>query len=909
MVYIDGRGQEGGAGARGDDNTAEAGDNIHNNSNSNNDNSNSIINDTFNVNVFTALDLLCAEGQSHNNASKWIMLGRAGGVNVDIDYTDHTNTAGTICRIPTLSERHCYKRAAEIDPTSAEAWALLATTRKSRKFSNDNLQRKKKKTEAGRDIVQHAHENKQNNNADADDGLGYDDTDDDDMYDDIITVRGEVYTRKECAIKAVNLHPNISEYWEILGMLGGGEVYIDFSPNDVVVGDAKSSASFASSLLAFPHMFSHHPPRAKTLTHMTPSQCFARALMLRNSSDAMLWMKLGEAGGGVVRFYDDDRWKTSYLDPLQCFYQAITFDPSLAAAWYLYGVTLEIWNIHSPINISTTNNRSYSLDSLQQFCEEAISNDPTLARAWGMLGNVGGGTVDGVAYNAQDCYNNALTLSAETQEAGGGYEISSRDSSFHSSPSFMRPQLMKMNIHDAHESVVMLEDGWRDSNFAKLRRLEVNSLWWQKLGEEGGGIVNTVAYTAKQCFEHALDAFLMMKDEREEREKERKEEDAERRKRRSSSVLGQDGEAASSLQLDKSVKHYSKALQERRVNEARLWFSLGVEGGGRVRHHHYSRKQALQRCLDINTDFDELDTAWFLLGLLGGGWVRRNNNNSNRNPTNLTPNTNTNTPLTFYSQKACYEQALSINASNWPDLWLKLSRRFKEGATVNNIHYSPRECLEQYLKYSPNDSKGWFALGRYGGGTVEEEENVENVDEDNSSVSSSSDKNNNNNSHYHRHLLLFPTPATTTVATSTAIQPLHNNNHTHRRRIFHCRDDCIAKAIMYDTNSSAISSFLYWATLERNHGGRVGEHMYSQEECRQQQLHILGPVGFRLTRMLFHAKDITLIMVILCCLWMKLPVLLSGFFSAKRVSSAVRRKSAVTAGKAKTKKQRAGGGG
>lgn len=53
--------------------------------------------------------------------------------------------------------------------------------------------------------------------------------------------------------------------------------------------------------------------------------------------------------------------------------------------------------------------------------------------------------------------------------------------------------------------------------------------------------------------------------------------------------------------------------------DAKVWYNLGIVGGGSVKDEKFSETACFQKALDLDS---QLSDAWYHLGLVGGGEVR-----------------------------------------------------------------------------------------------------------------------------------------------------------------------------------------------------------------------------------------------------------------------------------------------
>lgn len=131
---------------------------------------------------------------------------------------------------------------------------------------------------------------------------------------------------------------------------------------------------------------------------------------------------------------------------------------------------------------------------------------------------------------------------------------------------------------------------------------------------------------------------------------------------------------------------YVKAL-EMDENHACAWNHLGVVGGGTVRGKRYGSKACYMKAVELDVNYV---SAWYNLGEAGGGTVNRKK----------------------HSSQDCYVKVLELD-ENYADAWYYLG-----GGTVKGKKHSLKECYLKALELDEKHAKAWCGLGSLGGGTV-----------------------------------------------------------------------------------------------------------------------------------------------------------------------------------------------
>jgi len=398
--------------------------------------------------------------------------------------------------------------------------------------------------------------------------------------------------------------------------------------------------------------------------HYSKVQCIERSLDL-DPKFANTWNDLAVAGGGTVH--------GQHYSALQCFEEALKYEPKhvLANAGLLQEqqrlkkqrlfavdpVAAAVKKLrceasaHRPAMdwANLANSGGGMMDghsySKAQSLVRLIELEPMNTGAWDNLGVEGGGTVEGRKYSKAQCFEQALTLNPEHFGAwhklgvAGGGTVKGR----------------KYSKAQCFEQALKYEPTHADL--------------WLKLGIEGGGTVDGRHYSKLECFQQA-----QTYDPRQE---------------------------ANTWTLVSKQDKLELTIKEKRANEDKLkhmtadglkmWYHMGVAGGGTVNGQKYSKAQCFEWALRYDP---KKFGAWFRLGVEGGGTVEG----------------------AKYSEVQCFEQALKLDRKHG-QTWNNLGAA--GGGTVEGQHYSAVQCFEQALKYDAKNADAWHHLEEEGGGTVD----------------------------------------------------------------------------------------------------------------------------------------------------------------------------------------------
>jgi hypothetical protein len=432
-------------------------------------------------------------------------------------------------------------------------------------------------------------------------------------------------------------------------------------------------------------------------------QCYARALAI-DSSHAMAWYNLGRSGGGTV---DGAKWSAH-----DCLVRSLELNATRQRAWFALarhgggivgGVEHAAAECRARAPAPATAREwfqraqdltgSTSADAEEpspQACYEnaAAFGDPKVSPdAWNSLGVAcHGGTVGGVKYCRQQCYEQVLAIDSSHVHAW-------------------------FNLSTLGGGTV---DGVKRSpRDCLVRSLELDATYkrsWLALARHGGGNVGGVHHSAAECRARALPTT------------------AEEWYVQGSSWTEAD-------ETSEQACYENGAALEDGAASSNAWHNLGACcEGGTVGGVEYGEQQCYEQALSLNSSFA---LAWYNLGRLGGtvdgvkwsprdclvrsleldGWYKPAWSTLACEGGGLVDGAH-------YSPAECRSRALPTTAAEWftQGEWYADQRTYNpgdgRGGSVSGAPWSERECFVRVVELHPDHRDGWDALARLGGGSV-----------------------------------------------------------------------------------------------------------------------------------------------------------------------------------------------
>lgn len=310
-------------------------------------------------------------------------------------------------------------------------------------------------------------------------------------------------------------------------------------------------------------------------------------------------------------------------------------------------------------------------------CEQAKNKlkgdhyNPQQAYMWNRMGTIGGTYHTwGNWYDPKACFQEALSRNWNMAAAWNGLGETLKG--------WKMGHVKAAEIREVQAYVHALKIS---SNFSEA---------WTNLGDNGGGTVNSVDYSAEHCYLKAL----MAKPEY----------------ALAWRGLGEAG-GFTHKQKNYAAKNCIEHALKLDPSDARIWMSLSKMGGGMFDGKFYSNKECLQKALNLDNAASAVRSkAWMLLGDLDGGVVN----------------------LTAMDARGCYQKALEASQEE-AESWAKLGN--VGGGKVSGKKFSKEDCYQKAItqitstfnkRYAAPDKESefeanasaWSGLGDLGGAHV-----------------------------------------------------------------------------------------------------------------------------------------------------------------------------------------------
>lgn len=329
---------------------------------------------------------------------------------------------------------------------------------------------------------------------------------------------GQKYSEKECYEKAIELEWNNYDAWNNLGGAGGSEkhpqkecwekwlkwgVDAETLNNLGACGGGKVEARELNTKECFEESIKMKRIDAKAWhnlgvigggnvdgTEYTAKECFEESLDLK-PENAQCLNNLGVCGGGKVG-------SENYTAP-QCFEKALALDPENATNWHNVALNTE------------------NAEARREGLQKAIQLKPDVPEFWNSLGQNGGGTINDEKVSPKECFEKACALDSKDAQAWISLADHGGTDEFPPYNCVQKALELDRDFPTAWLKLGMLGGGSvdgkeYDSKNAVIRALELKHDFgeaWNNLAIHEGGEVSGREYSQIDCLQNATDMAPM----------------------------------------------------------------------------------------------------------------------------------------------------------------------------------------------------------------------------------------------------------------------------------------------------------------------------------------------------------------------------------------------------------------